>query len=961
MTTLSALLCYAVDEECRERNTYIGRIMTLEKGVQRTLMQLIKEHNERQYEVSPKHEPHPDESYLDDLNIDEDNESLLDEDEDDKENLFIHTSRLSHNLDTPRTPLSPFRSPPASGNSQMKEIAGSSSKKLSPLPHFLSSRSNASARKVVKLEREALDLSKRNSELQQELETLRRQENATRVRCEEMEAIHRAARLKLESEALVRENDMREEFSEKVRAVEQELSKAQSLAKEASSAKEQLANLKDEIDILQHSKIKLQQTENQMHKLKAKLEQMGDLKKALDTEEKAHNDAVNKCLQLENELAMLGPMKRQLEEYKVRATNAEVRLVDCEQEILKLRQVSEQINGLNSDLQRGNLLHQAEAEHWRQTLENSEKDSQDGPAVGDGISEMNPLVKEELLRLRNENARLKDFAAKREGDAVQRLEQKLEDAERLADKFKNLYLETKSSLEQTQHDLTISLRKETNLSKELQELEESKQCLDRKLKEERIEAQKAKIEAAKQIHSTKKQMVEESNKEKDEIIKEWENKLRTERVDFEQRYQLLSDESEEKIKVLHERIEALRKQSVDSLKKVEQDFNVQKEQMIKNHKEEINQILSNSDQEREKLIAHGKQLIQKKKEEADEKITDLQQKLDELNELHTNLLSKQKEYEIKVTEKIQSYKQRINTSDARSEETSKECDELQAKCSKLEREKTNLQTENDRFRRQLGSRCLSGTSQFEELQRNFNEIVEENRTLKEKLSKQTADNFDSSHCFNLLRNQNYSSSSMSSSSLAQLRAEYEEKIEEINDEKRELIMKNSALITEEKKAQKRAWEFEVEVKRLENIVTSLQLQLERLGHQQLNLQSPLIYGKRGSSILTPPSLSIKASKIWKSSKLSRKSKNTDDIHDGISPGSTGPMIELRSPEFEGSVKKLKKKEVEGFKSKLMQRLSAKKNKGSPFKSMSLMDMAANGQKIEEKHWGSSFSERLEKS
>jgi hypothetical protein len=280
------------------------------------------------------------------------------------------------------------------------------------------------------------------------------------------------------------------------------------------------------------------------------------------------------------------------------------------------------------------------------------------------------------------------------------------------------------------------------------------------------------------------------------------------------------------------------------------------------------------------------------------------------------------------------------------------------KCSKIEREKANLQTENDRFRRQLGGRCLTDDSQFEILQTHFNEVMEENRILKEKITKQTS-NFDQSNAFNLSRNHPYSGQSVSLSSLAQLRAEFEEKIEEINDEKRELVMKNSALITEEKKAQKRAWEFEVEVKRLENIVTSLQLQLERLGHHQISLHSPLTFGKRGSSILTPPSLSSKASKIWKSSKLSRKFKNTDDTKDELSPASTGPMIELKSPEFEGSIKKLKKKEVEGFKSKLIQRLSAKKNKGSPFKSMSLMDMAVNNQNIDEGDWGSSFSERLE--
>ena len=42
--------------------------------------------------------------------------------------------------------------------------------------------------------------------------------------------------------------------------------------------------------------------------------------------------------------------------------------------------------------------------------------------------------------------------------------------------------------------------------------------------------------------------------------------------------------------------------------------------------------------------------------------------------------------------------------------------------------------------------------------------------------------------------------SISASSISKLRVEYEEKIEEINDDKREQVMKNSSLVTEEEKA-----------------------------------------------------------------------------------------------------------------------------------------------------------------
>ena len=957
---ISALLCFAIAEECHGRQTYIGRIMGLDKGVQRTLMQLITDFNNKKDGggATPRKSHHLDESYLDDLDLDaEDNESLLDEDDMDigmdmdmditrtheKENVRIGPIPVPKDIGGVRTPLSPFHSPlPSSTNIQ--RFSSSRTKKLSPPPSSMSTR-GVSARKVIRLEKESEALAEKNTELNRELELIRRQENALRVRCEEMEAINRAARLKLESEALVRISEIRDDFSTRVSCLERELEKSKDAAKEASIAKEQLASLQDEVDILQHSKIKLQQTENQLQKMKIKLERMGDASKALENEERAHSDAVSKCLDLENELAALGPLKRQLEEYKARATDAEVNLVDCEDEIKRLRETSDNMNGFNYELQRGNLLHQAEAEGLRKTLEQNESEMTDGHAVGGGMSELNPKLKEELLRLRSENARLKTFAAKREHDSVQRLEEACDDAKRLAEKFKEQYLATKNTLDSTKRDLVASIDRENVLQKRIEEVEGLMKDLETTLQEERIAAQKAKLDATKLLHSTKKEIGEQSKAEKEQLVQEWQDKLEEQRASFEEKHEMLSAESNENNENLQERIAELRQQSVASLQKMEQEFMKKTNEMEMEHGEDINNVKLKSEEERAKLIDHGKQLIKKKQE----KILAMEEQVEELNTGREQLLEAQKEFEKKVAAKIQSYKQRLTLSEARAEETAKECDDIQTKCTKVERERANLQSENDRFRRQLGGRFGTDKGQYEDLQRNYNDLVEENRSLKEKASNCSPTADHPSHAFNLARP--YSAgASVSASSLSQLRSEYEDKIEEINDEKRELVMKNSALITDEKKAQKHAWELEVEVKKLENVNTSLQLQLERIGNHGDSMQSPVATGKRGSSKLTPASLKSKASKMWKASKLSRKSKYSKD-----SPDSVEPMIEMKSPEFKSSLEHLRKQNVDGFKNKLAERLSSKKSKDSPIKSMSLMDLAAAKGDLEADQWEISFS------
>jgi hypothetical protein len=75
----------------------------------------------------------------------------------------------------------------------------------------------------------------------------------------------------------------------------------------------------------------------------------------------------------------------------------------------------------------------------------------------------------------------------------------------------------------------------------------------------------------------------------------------------------------------------------------------------------------------------------------------------------------------------------------------------------------------------------------------------------------------------------YSRSTANRSTYGELRKEFEETLEILNDEKRELIMKNSAALTEVQKAEKMAWEREQENARLKDELTSMRLALERAG------------------------------------------------------------------------------------------------------------------------------------
>jgi molybdopterin converting factor small subunit len=67
----------------------------------------------------------------------------------------------------------------------------------------------------------------------------------------------------------------------------------------------------------------------------------------------------------------------------------------------------------------------------------------------------------------------------------------------------------------------------------------------------------------------------------------------------------------------------------------------------------------------------------------------------------------------------------------------------------------------------------------------------------------------------------------SGSTISQLRAEYEETIRLLNDEKRELVMKNSATISDLQRMEQRSWHLEDEICRLKEELTSAHLKIQR--------------------------------------------------------------------------------------------------------------------------------------
>eukprot|EP00934_Nitzschia_sp_Nitz4_P000992 Nitzschia sp. Nitz4//scaffold26_size159584//88964//93739//NITZ4_002498-RA/size159584-snap-gene-0.23-mRNA-1//1//CDS//3329545103//992//frame0 len=317
-------------------------------------------------------------------------------------------------------------------------------------------------------ERQIQQLQERNAQLEKELQISHSKEEVLTGQLELSTAELRKEMMQLEATAHRNEEELKLEYDRDLAHYKEELEELRQRYQLASQASDELDSVRDEMEILAHTKAQLADVTERVQVYKEKLEQLTDVKDALSREEEAHSKSVEECLRLENELKALQPLRRQLESYKERATESEVRLAECQDELEKLKRHTV----VSSDDQSGLALtlqsQQEEIAELRSRLAfNADRESA-ANGLGEGISELNPQLKEEVLRLRNENSRYRDFAAKREDDAVVQLEQKLEDATRLADRFKQQLLGTKDQLENTQKNLDVSRGREARLREELE-------------------------------------------------------------------------------------------------------------------------------------------------------------------------------------------------------------------------------------------------------------------------------------------------------------------------------------------------------------------------------------------------------------------------------------------------------------------------------------------------------------
>lgn len=402
-----------------------------------------------------------------------------------------------------------------SGSSRTHSAAFSPTGLATPEPkRFLSRRASSSDNLLLSpgtlespsaVQSVVADLQRQVKKYQEVVHTLQQRDQEHVSKLEQTQAAHRKQMIKVEAAALDRETDLQRQFEERLDDLQTRLDQAEVEREQGRKAVEELAQARDDMDLMNHNKSALQQTTEKLRKYKDKITELQDVKETLQHEQDAHGQSIDEVVRLENELQSLLPLKRQLDNYKIRAIEAEVKLVENQDYLRRLEQQASDQNMNNEHLWKGAAIQQEEMEKLQRRIQQETAAAMEsgqalggGGGVGDGVSELNPEIQRELFRLRNENLQLRAFAAKRETDGVQKLEAALEDTNLLADRYKQEFLSTKKEWMETKGQLVECEERETAVTKEMEQWRQrSDQAVTRtRVLEEKLDQGREHLESA---------------------------------------------------------------------------------------------------------------------------------------------------------------------------------------------------------------------------------------------------------------------------------------------------------------------------------------------------------------------------------------------------------------------------------------------------------------------------------
>ena len=238
-------------------------------------------------------------------------------------------------------------------------------------------------------------------------------------------------------------------YQQKVNESIKRISELEESVKDTVQLNRHLHQLRDEIDVLRPQADRAEIAERQFDRMKEKLDELNCVKKQLATESTALKDTHKKLIVAEQELDALKKTKLQLEDYRTQQAECTIKIDEL---TIRLRQRDEDIQRLLQDNQSLNLgqsdkLIQAQylMDELRATSEQL-RNVENGDGIGMGLSELNPVLMQELHSLRAENEILHKKVDFTSIESLNKLENDLADQKCINNSLQQKCMATKDSL-----------------------------------------------------------------------------------------------------------------------------------------------------------------------------------------------------------------------------------------------------------------------------------------------------------------------------------------------------------------------------------------------------------------------------------------------------------------------------------------------------------------------------------
>lgn len=225
---------------------------------------------------------------------------------------------------------------------------------------------------------------------------------------------------------------------------------------ESIEMKAKLAKYQDEVQIFQERTDKFSQLESSYNKLRDKYEELVEMKQQLKSETSSHQVTYSKLIEAEKELEELRKLKPMLETYRSELSEKSILLDDVRYQLTQKETLSRNLQEKLDHLQRNHSSMMEEREQLSSQLSYTSEElrtQQRGSGIGEGVSEFNPILMQELMKLREENASLQSQLQATSVETLERLSKENADLSAINQSLIEKWNTTKSDLQQAREQI----------------------------------------------------------------------------------------------------------------------------------------------------------------------------------------------------------------------------------------------------------------------------------------------------------------------------------------------------------------------------------------------------------------------------------------------------------------------------------------------------------------------------